>query len=86
MPSQLDAIFGWGIAIIGLFIVAAIGRQLVKAALGNPIPYETRRDFESRYGKWAVETAIAVCPHDDIECIEREAKRLSEARLLRRYA
>lgn len=84
MPSELDVIFGWGIALIGLFIVAAVGRQIVEATLGNPIPYEKRRELEERYGRWAVETAIAVCPHDDIRCIEREAKRLSEARLLRR--
>lgn len=84
MPSQLDAIFSWGTALIGLLMVAAVGRELVKAALGNPIPYEKRRELENKYGLWAVETAIAVCPHDDIECIEREAKRLSQARFVRR--
>jgi hypothetical protein len=31
-----------------------------------------------------VETAIGVCPHDDIRCIEREAKRMYESRLSRR--
>jgi len=71
-------------ALIGLFMVAAVGRQLVKAALGNPIPYEKRRELGDRYGGRAVETAIAVCPHDDVECIEREAKRLSQARFARR--
>ena len=84
MNSQLDAIFGWGIALIGLAAVAAAARQVVKAALSNPIPYDKRLDLEAKYGRWAVETAIGVCPHDDIRCIEREAKRLYESRVLRR--
>jgi len=84
MSSQLDAIFGWGIAVIGLAAVAAAARQVVKAALSNPIPYDKRLDLEDKYGHWAVETAIGVCPHDDIRCIEREAKRLYESRVLRR--
>jgi hypothetical protein len=84
MSSQLDAIFGWGIAVIGLAAVAAAVRQVVKAALSNPIPYDKRLELENKYGHWAVETAIGVCPHDDIRCIEREAKRLYESRVLRR--
>ncbi len=84
MSSQLDAIFRWGIAIIGLAAVAAAARQVVKAALSNPIPYDKRLELEGKYGHWAVETAIGVCPHDDIRCIEREAKRLYESRVLRR--
>jgi len=84
MSSQLDAIFGWGIAVIGLAAVAAAARQVVKASLSNPIPYDKRLELEDKYGHWAVETAIGVCPHDDIRCIEREAKRLYESRVLRR--
>jgi hypothetical protein len=77
-------VLGWGIAVIGLAAVAAAATGLVKAALGNPIPYEKRQELEQRYGRWAVETAIGVCPHDDIRCIEREARRLYESRVLRR--
>jgi len=84
MSSQLDAIFGWGIAVIGLTAVAAAARQVVKVALSNPIPYDKRVELEAKYGHWAVETAIGVCPHDDIRCIEREARRLYESRVLRR--
>jgi len=84
MSSQLDAIFSWGIAVIGLAAVAAAVRQVVKASLSNPIPYDKRLELEDKYGRWAVETAIGVCPHDDIRCIEREAKRLYESRVLRR--
>jgi hypothetical protein len=84
MPSQLDAVLGWGIAVIGLGAVAAAARQAVKAALSNPIPYDKKVELEDKYGRWAVETAIGVCPHDDIRCIEREAKRMYESRLSRR--
>ena len=84
MPSQLDAVLGWGIAVIGLGVVAAAARQVVKAALSNPIPYDKKVELEDKYGRWAVETAIGVCPHDDIRCIEREAKRMYESRISRR--
>ncbi|MDY6916926.1 MAG: hypothetical protein SVP26_03130 [Chloroflexota bacterium] len=84
MASQLEGIFSWGIGLTGLLIVAAVGRQLVRAPRDNPIPHEERRRLEERYGRWAVETAVSVCPVDDVECVEREARRLSEARLSRR--
>ena len=86
MTPDLDAVVSWVTALIGLLAGAAAGREVVRAAAGpdNPIPYEKRHELEDRYRRWAVETAIAVCPLDDIRCIEREAKRLSEARLLRR--
>jgi len=97
MVSQLDvyrgqvlpgvdwgAVFGWGAAIIGLSAVAAAARQVVFASLSNPIPYEKRLELEGKYGRWATMTAIRVCPHDDIRCIEREARRLYESRVLRR--
>jgi len=83
-PSQLDAIYGWGIALFGLAAVAAAAGAVLTASLSNPIPYEERRELEERYGYWAVRTAIGVCPHDDIRCIKREAKRLYESRVLRR--
>ena len=85
MPSQLDVIFGFGVGLIGFVMVTAAARGLVKAYLGNPIPYGTRRELEGKYGHWAVDTAIAVCPRDDTRCIEREAKRLYESRLRRRF-
>ncbi len=85
-PLQADwaSILSWGLAFIGLVTVAAVGRQVVMMAVSNPIPYEKRMELEDKYGHWAVETAIGVCPHDDIRCIERESKRLYESRVLRR--
>ena len=85
-PQQIDwtPLLGWGIALIGLAAVAAVAGQVIKVALGNPIPYEVRKELEEKYGRWAVQTAIRVCPRDDIECIKREAERLYESRILRR--
>ncbi len=88
-------IFGWGLAVIGLAAVAAAARQVVAGLLtpgsreelelqAQTIPYDKRAELEQKYGHWAVETAIGVCPHNDIRCIEREAKRLYESRVLRR--
>jgi len=92
MSSQLDAIFSWGIAIIGLAAVAAAARQVISAAFHDEeklellaaVSYDKRLELEDKYGHWAVKTAIGICPHDDIKCIEREAKRLYESRVLRR--
>jgi hypothetical protein len=41
-------------------------------------------ELEEKYSRWAVETARGVCPFQDWECIEREARRLYESRMLRR--
>jgi len=86
VPVRLDVIAGWGIVLSGLATVAAAAAGLMKrfAHPDNPIPYDRRLELEQKYGHWAVETAIAVCPHDDIKCIEREARRLYEVRLHRR--
>ncbi len=92
MPSQLDAAFGWGLTLIGLAAVAAAARQIATAAfqdeerleLLTAISSDKRLKLEEKYGRWAVVTAIGVCPHDDLRCIEREAKRLYESRVYRR--
>lgn len=84
---ELDAL-GWAVALAGLIAVAAATRQLAldtgQGLQSNPVPSQKRLELEQRYGRWALETAIAVCPHEDIECIEREAKRLYEVRTWRR--
>ncbi len=92
--SGWGTVFGWGLMLIGLAAVAAAARQVIagfttesRAGLelqAQTIPYEKRIELEQKYGHWAVETAIGVCPHGDVRCIEREARRLYEARALRR--
>ncbi|MCX7912297.1 MAG: hypothetical protein N2506_04975 [Dehalococcoidales bacterium] len=84
MAYPLDGIFSWGLVIFGVTAVAAAGKKVVMMAVSNPIPYEKRLELERKYGRWAVETAIAVCPRNDLRCIEREARRLYESRTLRR--
>jgi hypothetical protein len=82
MPSQLDVIAAWTVGLVSIAGVAA----LVKAVAfpDNPIPHKKRQELEEKYGHWAVSSAIAACPQDDIECVEREAKRLHQVRLYRR--
>jgi len=82
--SDWGAVFSWGMGLIGMVAVAAVAIKAVKTILGNPIAYEKRQALEKKYGHWAVQTAIKVCPLDDIECIRREAERLYESRILRR--
>jgi len=88
------SVFGWGLMLIGLAAVAAAARQVIAGFTtesrdvlelqAQTIPYDKRIELENKYGHWAVETAIGVCPHGDVRCIEREARRLYEARELRR--
>jgi hypothetical protein len=63
---------------------AAVGKRVVMMAVLSPVPYNKRMELEKKYGSWAVKTAISVCPHNDIKCIERESKRLYESRVMRR--
>lgn len=92
MPSRLDAAIGWGLTLTGLAAVAAAAGQVATAAsqgeemveLLPAISPDRRLELEEKYGRWAVETAIGVCPHGDLRCIEREAKRLYESRVYRR--
>jgi len=93
--SDAPALWGWGFALLGLSVVAAAGSRLMGLMLGNPrekrlepadngegnpIPYEKRLELVSKYGRWAVDTAIGVCPRGDVECVEREARRLAQVR------
>jgi hypothetical protein len=50
----------------------------------HSIPWEAKKLLIERYGLWAVNIAEGVCPHNDVACVEREAKRLYETRILRR--
>ena len=62
-------------------LAAAFQEAIARA--NNPIPWEKRRALEEKYGEWAVQTAISVCPRSDLHCIEREARRLWQARTTR---
>ena len=62
MASQLDVALAPGRTARGLSAVAAAVRRVTRGVLFHFIPDEKRRDLEHQYGRWAVETAIAVCP------------------------
>jgi len=86
MISNLGGITSMTAALITIAGVAALSNDLSHMVYysANPLESEKRLELERKYGQWAVKSAIAVCPLGDIECIEREAKRLSEVRLKRR--
>ena len=86
MTPQLGGITNMAAALITVAGVAALGNDLSHIVYysANPLESEERTELEKKYGHWAVKLAIAVCPLGDTECIEREAKRLSEVRLKRR--
>lgn len=42
------------------------------------IPRDDLKRIAEKYGWWAARQAEALCPHNDVDCVEREAKRLYE--------
>ena len=47
------------------------------------IPIDDLRRIADKYGMWAAKLAEAVCPYGDVACVEREARRLVQARRAR---
>ena len=86
MSPQLDAMTSVTAALMTIAGVAALSNDLSHMVYyqANPLELETRLELERRYSQWAVKSVIAGCPQGDIECMEREAKRLSEVKLKRR--
>jgi len=86
MNSALGGIAQMAVALVTVAGVAALSNDLSHIVYysADPLQSEKRAELEKKYGRWAVKSAIAICPLGNIECIEREAKRLSEARLTRR--
>jgi hypothetical protein len=65
-------------------VAATILEGLEKAELmPATIPRDDLNRIADKYGWWAAKLAEAVCPHNDVACVEREAKRLVEARRAR---
>jgi len=48
------------------------------------IPRDDLRRIAGEYGWWAARQAEAVCPHNDVACVEREARRLYEVVMRRK--
>ena len=68
-------------------IRAAFGKHLGDILPGELLPASIPRDdlmrIADKYGWWAAKLAQSVCPHSDVACVEREARRLVEARRAR---
>jgi len=64
-------------------VVTGVAVTVSKVMLSNPIPWEKKKPLVDKYGAWAVNIAESVCPHNDVTCVEREAKRLYETRIRR---
>ena len=72
-------------------IVGMTVRSMAEEALGQKkkiiepfLPATvTLERIADKYGWWAAKLAESVCPHNDIACVEREARRLAEARRAR---
>jgi len=50
----------------------------------HSIPWAAKEPLIEKYGKWAVNRAEAMCPENDVACVEREAKRMVEVLRYRR--
>ncbi len=55
-----------------------------QASTHQSIPWEAKKPLIEKYGLWAVNRAEASCPHNDVACVEREAKRALEVYRQRR--
>jgi len=88
-PSQWEDLLGFGswlLALGGLALMVreATGALAVGLAGHHSIPPQDLRRIAERYGWWAARRAEAACPHNDVPCVEREAKRLYEVYVTRR--
>ena len=86
MPSQQwETLLGFGSCILVLGGLALGVRGLARAFEGHhSIPPQELRRIAEKYGWWAARRAEAFCPHNDVPCVEREARRLYEVYLTRR--
>jgi hypothetical protein len=76
---------GW-IASKGELLSWANGKRPVEEIeeyLPASIPRDDLTRIADKYGWWAAKLAQSVCPHNDVACVEREARRLVEARRVR---
>ena len=71
MPTSQQSIIDFAIS---SFIVTGVGVMLSRALGHHSIPWEAKQPLIEKYGLWAVNRAEALCPHNDVACVEREAK------------
>ena len=81
--AQYEAIINFGTTVLTLAGVAAMVRAVFQPT-HHSIPWEAKQPLMERYGKWAVNRAEALCPENDVACVEREAQRMVEVLRYRR--
>jgi hypothetical protein len=84
ISQQFQSILGFATTLVTLAGVAVIGRTVTGAMFHHSIPAGELDRISKEYGWWAAKRAESVCPHMDVACVEREAKRLYETMLYRR--
>jgi hypothetical protein len=83
MPGSVQDIINGAVS---AFLIAGVAVMVGRMALSNPIPWKDKKPLIEKYGLWAVNRAEAFCPHGDVACVEREARRLIETYRQRRVA
>ena len=66
------------------FLITGVAVMAVRMALSNPIPWKDKKRLIEKYGAWAVNRSEVFCPHGDVACVEREARRSIETYRQRR--
>jgi len=86
MPTseEIQAVAGFAGSVMALAGVAVMVKTVSRAIFHHSIPAEELRRIADEYGWWAARRAEAGCPHMDVACVEREAKRLYEVTKYRR--
>jgi predicted nucleic acid-binding Zn ribbon protein len=64
-------------------ILEQLEKSKTSSLISATIPVNELMRIADKYGWWAAKLAEAVCPHNDVACVEREAKRLITARTSR---
>jgi len=82
--QQSASVVGFATTLATLAGVAVMVRTLSRGVFHYSIPAEDLRRIADKYGWWAARRAEAGCPHMDVACVEREAKRLYEVTKYRR--
>ena len=83
ISQQLDSIITFATSIVVMAGVAVMVGGIAtgitdKGTSHHSIPWEAKKPLVNRYGLWAVNRAEALCPENDVACVEREAKRMAE--------
>ena len=79
MPnSQQVDLFGFVASFVVLTGVGVMANRAIVSLKEkeehHSIPWEDKKRLTEKYGKWAVNRAESQCPHNDVACVEREAR------------